>query len=126
MKKNKYRSRFEKDFAEAIHNKIKMEFEPEEFPYVMSKMYLPDFVYNEKIYIECKGFFREGDVKKYKAIRDMFIEKGKEFIFLLANPNKKVRRNGKITMGDWCKKEKIPFFTLATIPELIAYATTGE
>ena len=85
MKKDKYRSRFEKDFAEAIHNKIKMEFEPEEFPYVMSKMYLPDFVYKEKIYIECKGFFREGDVKKYKAIRDMFIEKRKEFIFLATN-----------------------------------------
>ena len=47
-------------------------------------------------------------------------------VFLLANPNKKVRRNGKITMGDWCKKENIPIFTLANVSELIAYATAGE
>tara|TARA_S200002703_G_scaffold95463_2_gene82523 strand:- start:9606 stop:10007 length:402 start_codon:yes stop_codon:yes gene_type:complete len=124
--KNKYRSKFEKNFAEAIHNKIRMKFEPEALPYVIPRIYVPDFVYNKKLYVECKGFFREGDVQKYKAVRDMFIEEGKDFIFLLADPNKKVRKGSKLTMGNWCRKERIPFFTLDTIPELIDYATAGE
>jgi hypothetical protein len=74
--------------------------------------------------VECKGFFREGDTLKYKSIRDC-LEEDQELVFLLSDPNKKVRKGAKMTMGQWCDKEGLKHFTLATTQELIDYANAN-
>lgn len=123
-KHGKYRSGLEKKVAEAIPRKL-MEYEPYDVPYVIYKNYKPDFVYKDRVLIECKGFFREGDTQKYKAIRDMIMSDPTappfELVFLLSDPNKKVRKGAKLTMGQWCEKEGIRHYTLDTIDELIKY-----
>jgi hypothetical protein len=57
-----------------------------------------------------KGFFRTGDTQKYTSIRDSI--KPTKLIFVLSDPNKKVRKGSKITMGQWCHKEGFEFYTV--------------
>ena len=124
MKKHgRYRSGLEKKFAEALQRKM-MEYEPYDVPYVTYRNYKPDFVYKDSVMIEVKGFFREGDTQKYKAIRDATMgQGGMELIFLLSDPHKKVRKGAKLTMGQWCDKEGLKHYTLDTTDELIEYVT---
>lgn len=120
-RKSRYRSGLEQKFAAALPRRM-MEYEPFDVPYVTYRKYKPDFVYKDKILIECKGFFREGDTQKYKAIRDCIEQiAGMSLVFLLSDPNKKVRKGGKLTMGQWCDKEGFAHFTLDTTDELIEY-----
>ena len=46
-------------------------------------------------------------------------------VFLLSDPNKKVRKGAKMTMGQWCDKEGLKHFTLTTTQELIDYANAN-
>ncbi len=116
--KRAFRSGLEKDLSEKLDGQYK--FEPYDLPYTVHKKYLPDFVHEGKaILIECKGFFRVGDTQKYTAIRDSMPEW--ELVFVLSNPSKKVRKGGKITMGEWCDKEGFKHFTVETAKELTRY-----
>ena len=109
-KKRAYRSGLEKRFAELAPRRRYL-YEPYDVPYVMHRTYKPDFVDRETgDYIETKGFFRTGDTQKYTSIRDS-IDPIK-LIFVLSDPNKKVRKGAKITMGQWCDKEGFEFYTV--------------
>tara|TARA_R110002073_G_C9304751_1_gene567097 strand:+ start:456 stop:827 length:372 start_codon:yes stop_codon:yes gene_type:complete len=114
MKPKKYRNNFEKHIAEILDGFCI--YEPLKIPYVVHRNYLPDFVggINNNILIECKGFFRAGDVQKYRAIRDS-LPNHKELIFILHNPRKKLRKGSKMNMSEWCEKEKFRWFTMETI-----------
>ena len=118
-----YRSGLEKKFAEALPRKF-MAYEPFDMPYTVHRHYKPDFVYKDWMLVECKGFFREGDTLKYKSIRDC-LEEDQELVFVLSDPNKKVRKGAKMTMGQWCDKEGLKHFTLTTTQELIDYANAN-
>ena len=61
----------------------------------------------------------QGVLQKYTAIRDSMPEW--ELVFVLSNPSKKVRKGGKITMGEWCDKEGFKHFTIETAKELTRY-----
>ena len=119
--KNKYRSALEKEFSKEVKRKG-FTYEPYDVPYTVYRKYKPDFVHEEKkVMVEVKGFFRVGDTLKYKSIRDTILEDNWELVFLLSNPNKKVRKGGKITMGQWCDKEGFKHYTLHTAQELVEY-----
>ena len=121
--KRAFRSGLEKDLSEKLDGQYK--FEPYDLPYTVHKKYLPDFVHEDKaILIECKGFFRVGDTQKYTAIRDSMPEW--ELVFVLSNPSKKVRKGGKITMGEWCDKEGILWYNIDTLQELISYVANAR
>jgi len=68
--------------------------------------------------LELKGFFRTGDTMKYKAIRDCT---DTELIFVLSDPNKKLRKGAKMTMGQWCEKEGFKHYTLTDFDKLMKY-----
>lgn len=112
----KYRNKFERRIAEVLSDLC--EYEPFKVPYVVPKKYLPDFVGKHKagteILIEAKGYFRVGDTQKYTSIRDS-LDQNKELVFLLYDPNKKIRKGAKMTMSEWCEKEGLRWFTLETI-----------
>jgi hypothetical protein len=105
-----YRSGLEKKFAKLMP-KGRFLYEPYDIPYVTHRKYKPDFV-DKKTgdVIETKGFFRAGDTQKYTAIRDMIAPT--KLVFVLSDPNKKVRKGSKLTMGQWCSKEGFDFYTL--------------
>ena len=124
--KNKFRSALEKEFSKEVKRKG-FKYEPYGIPYTVHRTYMPDFVHEDKkVMVEVKGFFRIGDTLKYKSIRDTILEDNWELIFLLSNPNKKVRKGGKITMGQWCDKEGLKYYTLHTAQELVKYVEGKE
>ena len=119
--KNKYRSALEKEFSKEVKRKG-FKYEPFDVPYIVHRHYKPDFVHEDKkVMVEVKGFFRVGDTLKYKSIRDTISVDGYELVFLLSNEHKKVRKGGKITMGQWCVKEGMKHYTLSTAQELVKY-----
>ena len=101
-KRSKFRSTFEEDVSKILKE---FNYEPFTIPYTIARSYRPDFVDVSGLYlIECKGYFRDGDTKKYTSIRDSLPE-GQELIFVLMQPNKKIRKGAKMTMSQWCDKE---------------------
>jgi hypothetical protein len=114
----KYRNKFESDVGEQLKG---WQYEPRKYPYIIKRNYTPDFV-KDDLLVECKGFFRSGDTKKYISIRDSLPQN--ELVFVLTNPNKKVRKGSKITMGEWCDKEGFKWFIKETLQELKSYGPT--
>jgi len=114
--KSIFRSKFEETIAKVLQG---FEYEPITIPYVINRNYRPDFVHAATgTVVECKGFFREGDTKKYTSVRDS-LPKGQQLVFVLMHPNKKIRRGAKMTMAEWCDKEGITWYTIDTLQELI-------
>ena len=114
--KSVFRSKFEENVAKVLRG---FEYEPITVPYVIHRNYRPDFVHAATgTVVECKGFFREGDTKKYTSVRDS-LPKGQQLVFVLMHPNKKIRRGAKMTMAEWCDKEGITWYTIDTLQELI-------
>ena len=68
--------------------------------------------------LSVKGFFREGDTKKYTSVRDS-LPRHQQLVFVLMNPDKKVRKGGKLTMAEWCERENIKWYNVDTLQELI-------
>ena len=99
-------------------------YEPYKIPYWMPGNYTPDFVFEHgeyyQILVEAKGWFRPGDTKKYKAIREACMAGGRrELVFILQYPHKKVRKGSKLTMAQWCEKEGLRWFHKDNLSELI-------
>ena len=114
--KSVFRSKFEENVSKVLKG---FEYEPFTIPYVIHRNYRPDFVHAASgTVVECKGFFREGDTKKYTSVRDS-LPKGQQLVFVLMHPNKKIRRGAKMTMAEWCDKEGIMWYTIDTLQELI-------
>mgnify|MGYP001572154654 CR=1 FL=1 len=121
-KRSKFRSTFEEDVSKILQE---FNYEPFTIPYTISRSYRPDFVDVSGLYlIECKGYFRDGDTKKYTSIRDS-LPKEQELIFVLMQPNKKIRKGAKMTMSEWCDKEGILWYSLNTLQELTDYVANS-
>lgn len=118
------RSGFEVACAEILEQ-VGFEYEPYRIPYHIEHGYIPDFAVGD-ILVECKGWFRPGDTQKYKAIRDALGDMGCTLVFLLQHPLKRVRKGAKLTMGGWCEKEGIPWFSLDNVEELINFTLEAE
>ena len=119
-KKSAFRSTFEEDVSKILKG---FDYEPFTVPYVIERSYRPDFVHNASgTLVECKGYFRDGETKKYTSIRDS-LPTGQQLVFVLMQPNKKIRKGAKMTMSQWCDKEGILWYTLNTLQELIDYVT---
>lgn len=115
-KKLKFRSNFEETVSRVLKG---FDYEPFRVPYTIHRHYCPDFVHGPSgTLVECKGFFREGDTKKYTSVRDSLPE-GQSLVFVLMNPEKKVRKGGKLTMAKWCERENIKWYDVDTLQELI-------
>jgi hypothetical protein len=112
-----FRSKFEKDVSQHLHGFL---YEPFTVPYTIHRNYKPDFVHEATgTLVECKGFFRDGDTKKYKSVRDS-LPKDQRLVFVLMHPNKKIRKGATMTMAQWCDKEEIMWYTIDTLQELIS------
>jgi len=115
--KSVFRSKFEENVSKVLKG---FEYEPFTIPYVIHRNYRPDFVHAASgTVVECKGFFREGDTKKYISVRDS-LPKGQRLVFVLMHPNKKIRKGARMTMAEWCDKEGIMWYTIDTVQELIS------
>ena len=119
-KKSAFRSTFEEDVSKILKD---FDYEPFTVPYTIERTYRPDFVHSASgVLVECKGYFRDGDTKKYTSVRDSLPE-GQTLVFVLMQPDKKIRKGAKMTMSQWCDKENILWYTIETLQELIDHVT---
>jgi hypothetical protein len=97
-----FRSNFEYEFAEdLIKRSVPYEYELARVHYEQRRMYKPDFVLDNGIIIETKGWFKSADRTKHKLIKKQHPELDIRFIFM--NPDAK-GEGSKVTNAEWCKK----------------------
>lgn len=105
------RNQFEEQIALELTMKgVEYEYESEEIPYVVSSVYIPDFVFRsdlgENVYLECKGHFRREDQRKLTAVRKQHPNL-KLYMVFYRSPAKRIQK--------WLTKMKIEWST-QTIP----------
>lgn len=144
----KYRSKLEALVASILGRN--WDYESERISYQVERKYTPDFISDchgeglhgcmeetlrdgedgdtrsRKVYIEVKGYFRSGDTQKYKAIKARCDSEGDIFIMLLQSPKKPVRRGAKQTMGEWCERHSIEWYSLTDLKSTKAYTSGLE
>ena len=108
MKHNraKYRSGLEKSVAAFLRERkkqVKYEAIKIEWEDLRYRLYTPDFVLENGIIIETKGFFDSEDRYKHLEIKKQHPELDIRFIF--SNVNSKLVKESKTTYADWCDKK---------------------
>ena len=101
---NKYRSGSEVKCASYLNDlKVKFDFEPHKYAYIVEHTYLPDFHLKEYgYYIEVKGRFFSSDRTKHLRIKEAYPDLDIRFMF--DNPNGKLYKGSKTTYSDWAIK----------------------
>jgi len=97
-----FRSGLEQRIADNLtKRKCNFEYEPMSVAYTVDYKYKPDFVLDNGVIIEAKGFFRYKDQRKHRAIQKQHPELDVRFVF--SNVNSRVQ-GSKLTCASWCKK----------------------
>ena len=116
----KYRSPMERRVHEVLPS---FEYEKLKLDYTTHRKYIPDFVDKKrKILLEVKGFFRQGDDKKYSSIKEC--HPAWRMIFVFSDPNKKARKGGLprkdgtyLTLAEWATQNGWEYCTEHDLPE---------
>ena len=102
-----FRSGLEQRIADNLaKHKCSFEYEPMSVAYTIEYKYTPDFVLDNGIIIEAKGFFRYDAQRKHRAVRESHPELDIRFVF--SNINSKVQMS-KLTCGEWCEKHNFQY-----------------
>lgn len=95
--------------------KFEVAYESESLPYIIRKVYIPDFVITfpsgHKTYIEYKGYLRRDDEKKLLGVKEQNPDIDLRIVF--ERDNKLAGR--KIRYSTWCIKHGIPY-AIGTVP----------
>lgn len=85
-------------------------------PYTQSKdrKYHPDFLLENGIYIEAKGWFKSSDRQKHLCIKHQHPELDIRFVF--SNPNNKIGKKSNTTYAMWCEKNGFKY-AKGTVPQ---------
>ena len=87
-------------------HKCKFKYESMSVAYTTPSKYTPDFVLDNGIIIEAKGFFRYLEQRMHRTIKEQHPELDIRFVF--SNINSKVQRS-KLTCGEWCEKHNFQY-----------------
>ena len=101
----RYKSKLEASVRKAMPKKkgMKVQYESEKIPYIVTHVYIPDFVISlpdgRVFYIEAKGFFRAEDKRKMAAVKCNNPGLDIRMVF-----SSKSKRNAR-----WCEKHGFPY-----------------
>lgn len=109
MRYGKRTGRFRSKLEHKIWNErpkprgVKAEYETELLYYSIPKRYKPDFIFTRrngtKVYVEVKGFFRQEDKQKMKAVKSCHPDLDIRMVFGYYSDENKA----------WCEKNGFPF-----------------
>ena len=71
------------------------------------RSYTPDFVLDNGIIIEAKGFWSTADRRKHVEIKKQHSDLDIRMVF--ENSKRKIRKGSQTTYGGWCEKKEIVF-----------------
>lgn len=107
-------SRLEAQVAEHLDSLgYRYAYEPSRIDYVVERYYVPDFVLENGIHIECKGWFLSEDRRKMKLVKKQHPDLDIRFVFSKLDAK---GQQSKVTNRVWCKKNGFPCAE-GTIPE---------
>ena len=113
-----FRSKFEEMIYEDLSNReIKAEYEPFKIDYTVPesyRKYTPDFVLENGICIECKGWFPLDERKKMIFVRSSNPDLDIRFVFMDADV--KIKKRSPTTLGDWATKHRF-MWARETVPK---------
>jgi Autographiviridae endonuclease I len=102
------RSGFERTLAVSLkRRKAKFTYETLKLPYVIEHSYRPDFILDNGIIVEAKGYFRPGECAKMIAVKKAHPTLDIRFVF--GDAKKPVRKGAKLTHGEWATKHGFPY-----------------
>ena len=105
-----YRSGLEETIAKQIHKaKHILRYETIKIKWVdfSVRSYTPDFVLDNGIIIEAKGFWSTADRRKHMEIKNQHDNLDIRMVF--ENSKRKIRKGSNTTYGDWCIKKNIRY-----------------
>jgi len=109
-KKIKYRSGLEQFIADFLQvNQKCIRYEELKIPWIdlRHRTYTPDFILDNGIIIEVKGFFDSEDRRKHIEVRKQYPKYDIRFVF--SNTNNRLYKGSKTTYGQWCEKNKFRY-----------------
>jgi len=105
-----FKSKFEEEVAQLYH--LENTYEVEKITYTLANGYTPDFKLADKVFLECKGFFKPSDRRKMLEVKKQYPDH--TFIMYFQNSQVKLTKKSKTTYGDWCDKHGIKWFCWKT------------
>ena len=140
VRKRGYRSQLEETIAKQIVKaKHKLRYEKTKIKWVdfAIRSYTPDFVLDNGIIIEVKGFWSTSDRRKHVEIKQQYPDLDIRLLF--ENSKRKIRKGSSTTYAVWCEKKNILFWDRVIPPKwfrdkkkrtmppkIISYATEGK
>ena len=109
-RKKGFRSGLEQLVAKQIkHARHKLRYEVMKIQWVdfSIRSYTPDFVLDNGIIIEAKGFWSTTDRRKHMEIKTQHTDLDIRLVF--ENSKRKIRKGSKTSYADWCTKQEIQF-----------------
>ena len=106
-----FRSGLEEKVAKQIkkaNNKLRYESVKIKWVDFAIRSYTPDFILDNGIIIEVKGFWSVADRKKHVKVKEQHSDLDIRIVF--ENSKRKIRKGSNTTYGMWCKKNEILFY----------------
>ena len=101
--RSKYRSWFEENVASALNRAgVTHTYESMKLTNTKECKYTPDFVLDNGIILEVKGYWLASDRTKHLRVREAHPELDIRFVFQRASNT--LTKNSKTTYADWCNK----------------------
>lgn len=92
---------------------VKYEYEKKKYRYFTTHLYTPDFILENGIILEVKGYFAADDRAKLKALKEFYPELDIRLVFKKDN---KIHKRSSMRYSDWCKKHNFKY-AIGEIPE---------
>ena len=105
MPKTQYRSKFEQDVAKVLRsNNQRIRYEKLSIKYAvqMFRVYKPDFILNNGIIVEAKGWLKPTDRVIHLLVQEQYPDLDIRFLF--QNAYNKIHKNSNTRYCDWCDK----------------------
>jgi len=93
---------------------VDYEYESCKVPYQIMHNYTPDFLLNNGIYLECKGYWDSADRRKVKNVVEQHPEIDLRMVFQA--PYNTISKKSKTTYAQYCEKLGIKWCAFHTIP----------
>ena len=101
-RQQKFRSKFEKDTALSLQREgVNFEYETMRIKYKRLCVYTPDFIFDNGVIIEAKGYFKPSDRTKHILIKQ---QTDHDIRFLFQNAYNTLTKNSNTTYADWCDR----------------------
>jgi hypothetical protein len=110
-----YRSRLEERLAHWFElNEIPFTYESITLPYTVAANYKPDFILENGVILEAKGYLKPGDRRKMLCVRDCNPDKDIRLVFQA--PNNKLNKDSSTTYSAWAEKHGFQWCHAHNIP----------